>query len=395
MIHMKVPYISATRLKMAKDCTLAYQFQYDPTSESERILKKMSNHPSNTQAAKLGNVVHGALEDWRMPLEDGSTPKPKFGTLMQQYEKWAAKPEFSIDFDFYQDGKQMLRRWFDRRGKTPVRVYATEQPMGRHSAPFVLDNGVPIYGFIDLILEHKDGTIELVDYKTNRMPKSQAEADQDVQAGIYLSWARQVFPDRPLRFTFDMIRWGPVSTVWTDEEIDSFQDWLKAKYESIKVQTEGKPTLGDSCKWCAYQAICPEVQTLIHKGAFDLVASEFDTDDEQLDALATIKAAQGILTKRRSVIEKDLKSRLDPMNKELKIETDGWTVEYQQGERTEFIPSEIQRIVPPAVFGQMVGLTKTAVERVLPILPEDMAKQVKESAIKKPYNAMKVKKKKA
>jgi hypothetical protein len=83
------------------------------------------------------------------------------------------------------------------------------------------------------------------------------------------------------------------------------------------------------------------------------------------------------------------------MNKELKIETDGWTVEYQQGERTEFIPSEIQRIVPPAVFGQMVGLTKTAVERVLPILPEDMAKQVKDSAIKKPYNAMKVKKKKA
>ena len=39
---MKVPYISATRLKMAKDCTLAYQYQYDPTGESERILKAFS-----------------------------------------------------------------------------------------------------------------------------------------------------------------------------------------------------------------------------------------------------------------------------------------------------------------------------------------------------------------
>ena len=391
---MKVPYISATRLKMAKDCTLAYQFHYDPDSESERILKAKANHPDNTQAAKLGNIVHGALEDWRKPNEDGSTPKPKFGALMKHYERWAADPQFTVDFEFYQDGKQMLRRWFDRRGKTPVRVYATEQPMGRHDAPFMLDNGVPIFGYIDLILEHKDGTIELVDYKTNRMPKSQNEADTDVQAGIYLSWAKQMFPDRPLRFTFDMIRWGPVSTVWTDAQIEEFKAWLLTKYESIKVLKEGKPTLGDSCKWCAYQAICPKVQTLIHKGAFDLVASEFDTDDEQLDALATIKAAQGILTKRRSAIEKDLKSRLDPMDPDSSIETEGWSVAFKQQERTEYIPSEVQRIVPPAVFGQMTSLSKTAVERVLPILPEDMAKRVEESAIKKPYNAMKVKKKK-
>ena len=89
---MKVPYISATRLKMAKDCTLAYQYQYDPTSESQRILKAKSNHPENTQAARLGNIVHGALEDWRMPDENGKTPPPRIGKLMQHYELWAAKP---------------------------------------------------------------------------------------------------------------------------------------------------------------------------------------------------------------------------------------------------------------------------------------------------------------
>jgi len=389
---MKVPYISATRLKMAKDCTLAYQFQYDPTSDSERILKKKSNHPSEMQAARLGNVVHGALEDWRSPNPDGSTPKPLFGTLMQCYEKWAAKPEFSVDFTFYQDGKDMLKRWFDRRGKTPVRVYSTEQPMGQHNAPFKLDNGVPIFGFIDLILEHKDGTIELIDYKTNRMPKSQTEADTDVQAGIYLAYARQVWPDRPLRFTFDMIRWGPVSTVWTDHQIDEFKLWLKAKYDTIKTIKHGTPSLGDSCKYCAYQSLCPTVQDLIHKGAFDIVASEFDTDDEQFDALATIKAAQGILTKRRSVIEKDLKGRMDTLDPEgTAIATEKWDCRFKKGERSEYIPSEIQKIVPPAVFGQMVGLTKSAVERVLPILPEAMAEQVKASEIKKPYNAMKIK----
>ena len=84
---MKVPYLSATRLKMAKDCTLAYQYQYDPTSESERVLKAKANHPSESQAARLGNIVHGALEDWRMPdPETGKTPKPKFGNIILDVE---------------------------------------------------------------------------------------------------------------------------------------------------------------------------------------------------------------------------------------------------------------------------------------------------------------------
>ena len=72
---MKVPYLSATRLKIAKDCSLYYEHQYDPKTETAKVLKKKANHPSNTQAARLGNIVHGALEDWRSPDENGKTPK--------------------------------------------------------------------------------------------------------------------------------------------------------------------------------------------------------------------------------------------------------------------------------------------------------------------------------
>lgn len=390
---MKVPYLSATRLKMAKDCSLAYEYQYDPKGDEARVLKKKSNHPSNTQAARLGNIIHGALEDWRMPDKDGKTPKPKFGKLMKHYDEWASKPQFSVDFEMYEDGKQVLRRWFDRRGKNPVRVYATEQAMGSHSHPFVLDNGTPIFGFIDLILEHKDGTIELVDYKSNRAPKSQDEADNDVQAGIYLAWARENFPDREIRFSFEMLRFGIVSTYWTDTKIENFKAWLKTQYESVKALTSGTPSIGDSCRWCAYTTICPAAQDLMTKGAFDLVEHEFGSDDEMLDALATIKAGQGILNRRRKSIEDEFKSRLNPLNLEETIDTQGWQVSLTPKERTEFIPSEVQRLVPPAVFGQMVSLTKTAVEKALPILPSDVAEAVENSSIKKPYNQFTVKKK--
>jgi hypothetical protein len=395
---MRVPYLSATRLKIAKDCSLYYEHQYDPKTETAKVLKKKSNHPSNTQAARLGNIVHGALEDWRMPDENGKTPPAKFGALMRHYERWASDPRYSVDLSFYEDGKALVRRWFDRRGRNPIRVLAVEQAMGSHSAPFRLDNGVPIFGFIDLIVEHKDGTIELIDYKTNRANKTQDEANNDVQAGIYLAYARQMWPDRPLRFSFEMLRYGVVSTVWDDERIESFKGWLKTQYESIKALSEGKPSIGESCRWCPYQTICPAVGELMSKGAFDLVESDFSCDDDALDALATIKAAQGVLTARRKSIEKEFRDRLygdqDARDNGILTDSGKWEVVLEERSREQYIPSEVQRIVPPAVFGQMAGLTKTSVEKALPILPADMAEEVKKSAIKKPFNAMKVNRKK-
>ena len=397
---MKVPYLSATRLKKLKDCPFAYQCHYDadncPSPDDAKALKKRANHQENGQASRVGNIVHGALEDWRKPDEaTGKPTKPRFGDLMKHYEVWAAKPQYTVDLDFYEDGKQLLRRWFDRRGKTPVRVVAVEQNIGQAYAPYVLENGVPIHGYIDLILEHKDGTIEIMDYKSNRAPKSQGEADQDVQAGIYLSWAREQYPDRPLKFSFEMLRFGVVTTVWSDEKIATFTDWLKSKYEAALALEEAQPTIGDECKWCAYDSICPEAFNLREKGAFDLILHEFGDDDEMLDNLAQIKAAKSLLERAQSKIEKDIRQRPEidaskPAHERV-IQTQKWEVRLTESTREEFVPSEVQRLVPPAVFGQMVSLSKAAVERVLPILPTDVADAVEASSIKKPTTRLTIK----
>ena len=397
---MKVPYISATRLKKLKECAFAYQCHYDtdncPSPEDARALKARSNHQDRTQASRVGNIVHGALEDWRKPDEaTGKPTKPRFGDLMKHYEVWAAKPEYTVDLDFYQDGKQLLRRWFDRRGKNPVRVWAVEQSMGTAYAPYVLDNGVPVFGFIDLILEHKDGTIEIMDYKSNRAPKSQGEADQDVQAGIYLAWAREQFPDRPIKFSFEMLRFGVVTTIWTDEKIDDFKAWLKTKYEAALAIDEAIPQIGDECKWCAYDSICPAALRLREKGAYDLIAHEFGDDDEMLDNLATIKAAKALLQRAQSKIEKDIRSRpeIDSAKPEAErvINTQKWQIRLTESTRQEYIPREVQRLVPPAVFGQMVSLSKAAVDKALPILPPDVADAVEASRITKPTTRLTIK----
>ena len=389
---VKVPYLSASRLKMAKECPLQYQMKYDPQSEDAIALKWKSAHRDNSQAAKVGTNIHNALEEWRRP----GGPKPTAKRLRDLYESENAKNE--VDFDFYMDGKQMLKRWFDRRGRDRIKVVDVELAFGSHSDPHILANGTPLFGFIDLVIEHDDGTIELIDYKTQRAPMTQGEANSNVQAGIYLTVAREIWPDRPLRFTFDLTRYGTVTVVWDEDRIADFALWLKAQYEWIKTMTDPHATIGPGCTWCSFTEICPKAQELMQKGAWDLIAPSVEDVnlDDMLNELATIKASTAMLNKRKKTIDNFIKDEVfgrDKKPDDCVAETQHWSVEWRESKSTVYIPREVQELVPPAVFGTMATLSKAAVERALPVLPEDVAEKVRRSAIVKPSRRLIVKSK--
>jgi hypothetical protein len=279
-----------------------------------------------------------------------------------------------------------------------MKILAVEQAFGSHHQPYLLSNGTPIFGFIDLVVEHEDGTIELIDYKSQWKPIKQEEADSDIQAGMYLTVASEIWPDRPIRFTFDLLRYGTVTTIWPDEKIAIFKDWLKTKYDWIESVTDPQATIGNNCKWCSFVDVCPKAQDLIQNGSWDLVVGEDPTDqsrDEMLDALARIKAAKTLLDKKQRQINDEIKQGWFDNNAGGEpVETDKWVVSYDKSERQQFIPSEVQRIVGTTAFGQMATISKSAVERVLPILPEDVADEVQSSAILKPFRQLNVRRRK-
>lgn len=399
---MKVPYISASRLKTAQECSLKYHYQYEEPNADAVALKELGNHRDSSQAGRLGNNVHDALEEWRRPDENGDTPKPSFGRLMTLYKEVSAKRE--VDFSFYEDGKKMLRRWFDRRGREPVRALYVERMFGSFDplvGPHIMERtGTPVLGFIDLIVEHKDGTIELIDYKTQRLDITQAEADHNVQAAIYLSVAREWWPDRPLQFTFDLQRHGTVTTVWTDERLETFKDWLHGQYESI-LAIDGSNTLlvpatiGKGCQWCSFTDICPKAQKLMQNGAWDMMNPTEGADlNDLLNELATIKASTAMLSKRKKSIDEHIKTQVfDRAMKveDCKAETDNWSIEWREQNRRSYIATEVQRLIPPTVFGTIVSLSNSAVDRVLPILPDDVADAVKRTQIVKPQRMLIIK----
>jgi len=390
---MKVPYLSASRLQMAQNCPLQYHLHYESPTDDAVTLRWKDNHRESLQYARLGNNIHNALEEWRRPNpKTGRVRRPVLSKLIEEYEK--ASEKNSVDFAVYQDGLDMLDRWFADRGTAKVKVLHVEQRFGSHDSPYVMANGTPVFGFIDLTIEHPDGTIELVDYKTQRAPITQDEADTNIQAGIYLSVARELWPDRPLRFTFDLLRYGTVTTIWSDTRLANFTKWLRQQYDWIGGVEEPKATIGKGCNWCAYTEICPKAQDLIQNGSWDLVVGDDPTDentDAMLTTLAKVKAAKGILDKKQKAIENHIKNDLFDWNsteEQNSLDTDHWTVVWKEGTRSQYLPSEVQRLVPSAVFGQMASLSKSAVERVLPILPEDVAEEVRQSAITKPQRRL-------
>ena len=388
---VRTPYLSASRLKLFKDCELSGCLRYDPPDAETRLLRDLANHPSGMQAAINGTNVHQALEDW---VNEGSTA---FGRLMQLYDR--ACKNNPVDFDFYEDGQRMLRRWFNIRGMSRPKVIGCEVPMGAHDAPYMTANNTPIFGYIDLIVEENDGTVHLIDYKTQRAPMSQAEADNNLQAGIYFVWARENYPDAPLKFSFDLTRYGTVSTQWSDERIAEFSKWLKGRFDYIRELENPKPTIGEGCKWCPYMDICPAAKRITKDGLWDHVVKPDMPEDQNeiIDELQNIKAVESMLRRKKSAIEKHLKTDVfgwDEHPDNCRIQTDNFDVHWDEQERKEYSLHQLVDILPPKVIATIAKVNNGALERVLPVLTPEQADAVQSAKTLKPQRVLRVKRRK-
>ena len=67
-------------------------------------------------------------------------------------------------------------------------------------------------------------------------------------------------------------------------------------------------------------------------------------------------------------------------------------MKWEDRKNKKYLPHEVQRLVPAGVYGQMSTLSNTNVERLLPVLPEDVQKAIRDTAISKPFKALTIRK---
>jgi len=163
----------------------------------------------------------------------------------------------NYQLELYQEkGIQELRQFVAEAEQQDAEVLHTEERFSVNAGP------TKLVGRIDRIDRGSGDSVVITDYKTGR-PRSQEDADESLQLGIYALAARETWGYRAERLVFHNLEGNTtVSTERSDPKIEE----AKLKVESIadKIaagQFEPKP--GFHCSWCAYRVLCPKTEKRI------------------------------------------------------------------------------------------------------------------------------------
>ena len=253
---------SHSQLRTYTECPLQYAFQ------------KVYRIPSAETPGyfEFGHVIHAAFEVYARARRDAiaaGLPVPGYEALRQAFEEAYTPRNFADEHAarHYADrAEPALRRFYDREVASLAQAVGFELGFtlkidaGPGEAPVLL------YGIIDRVDRHDDGTIEITDYKTGRS-KNQADVDADDQLSAYaLAMASGAVFDpltkKPLPAASKLTLYFTerdlgLSTTRTPEQLADFRQDVIAKARRIRSGDFTATPDQWRCGRCEYRLICP------------------------------------------------------------------------------------------------------------------------------------------
>lgn len=240
-IKYKLPTkFSYTQLKAFETCPHQYRFRH------------IIGLPSSGAASQsYGKTMHAVLQNFFADLQKGKNPTKK--DLLSYYES------FWIN-DFYQDKKHEQKR-FEAGKKALQEFYKINK--NNLKAPLFLEKGFNLRikdtclkGQIDRIDKLSDGTVEIVDYKTGKLPKNEKDVEKNEQLLIYSYACQKVLNLKPSKLSLYFIDQNKKFTakqnpIKEEKIIQKVQELIAKIKES---EFSAKP--GFACKFCDYKDIC-------------------------------------------------------------------------------------------------------------------------------------------
>lgn len=237
---------SFTQLMAFKTCPLQYKFQH------------VLHLPVRGKGQfSFGKSMHGALQQIFQSLMRQNYQ------LSESLDEWLQFYRQSWIDDWYADKKEM-DEYYAKGIKILSDLHAQLQKQGVPKTkflelPFNFKIGeYTIKGAIDRIDELKDGSLEIIDYKTGTPKDDQKlNSESKEQLLIYQLAAAQVLRQPVSRLTFLYLdNLASVSFLGDDKQLDKLQNDI---LEDIKALNQGNfsPTPGQfACKYCDFKDIC-------------------------------------------------------------------------------------------------------------------------------------------
>lgn len=214
---------------------------------------------AGSRAAAYGSAVHDAIA----AIEEGHDDAAAAQLAWDRWGHWLLPDDLKLLGDDLEN--------FHRRDVENVRTVLAE---GEIRAPLTLRDGKLAYfrARIDRLYERLDlpGHFVLVDYKSSRWARSEAEVREDLQLWAYdwLVWEYFAGEVTDLVCIYDQLRYGQIPVRKTDAQRAQMRDWLVAQMSSFfaddDYQDDGllPPRYNQWCPWCPILESCPIVEQL-------------------------------------------------------------------------------------------------------------------------------------
>lgn len=291
-------HLSVSRTKRFEECALAFYLQYVNRPEgAERQF---------AEPAEFGTVAHAALERVYRWVIDEEYAGPFPEALLLESFRIAWVDSGLADVDLYTEGREMLRQYAQWAGSVDhMRVLAVEREFNLLVGPGVcrlvdvaekehwssVEDHFVVNGYLDRVDRVDSKTIEIIDYKSNRMMFSKEEIAADLQVGVYALVAPLLYPwAEEVELSFHMLRHGPFvqRTSRSKRELEAVHDYLIAMGTRSE-RGPYPPRLNKNCGTCDWREELPSsgwAGCPTYKEALAKVPSLVKVTKENMEALA-------------------------------------------------------------------------------------------------------------
>jgi putative RecB family exonuclease len=236
--------LSFTRVDTFERCPRRFRYQY---------VDGLPQAPA--PQLSFGSSVHAALE-W---LYDRKHPVlPSREELLQAlFESWDSTGYAEVPREeqmrAYEHAREVVTRFHERVQRDGFRLPAATE------AWFELPIGddILVVGAIDRLDVDDDGSLHVVDYKTNRRARTRAQVGDSLQLAIYALATRELYGQLPSTVGLDFVVPGVLVRVdVADLDLDAVPARLADVARRIRAG-EDTPTPHRLCDWCDFKSICP------------------------------------------------------------------------------------------------------------------------------------------
>ena len=245
---------SHSRLSCYEQCPQKYKLKY---------IDKVKTEVEQSIEAFLGSRVHETLEKLYQDLkyQKVNTLDELLDFFHSEWKKnWddsivIVKEEYGPE-NYLNMGEKFITDYYKKykpfdQGKTislEERVLITLDDAGEYK----------LQGFIDRVMESKEGYYEVHDYKTNSRLPLPDYLDNDRQLALYAIGIKERYPDvKDVRLVWHFLAFDKeVDSTRTEEELEALKKDVISLIEKIENDEKFVANPTTLCNWCEFKPIC-------------------------------------------------------------------------------------------------------------------------------------------